>query len=517
MAGEPTGIAYNPLDGHYFFTSRDVGFVGEVDPGPDGHLGTADDLVRSFETAPLGSPDPESITFDTRLGHLFLADRTGARVVEILPGANGLFDGAPPAGDDTTRSFDTASLGIAAPEAIEYDAENDTLFVFGESGGVEATRDGLLVRHLALDSLGASSLAGVAHAPSSRDPDVPHLYLEDRAIGAQARGRIYEVTLAEEPGFVSAQLGSGADDAEEDASGRVDRSSTQLDIVEAGGPQTVGLRFPSVEVPASATILEAHVQFSSAASSSPVSRLTIRGHASGDSTPFRARPGDLSDRERTTASASWSPPAWRAQSMGHEQRTPDLQAVVQEIVDQPSWASGSAITLLLSGTGRRIAHAFEADPARSARLYVRFVPSACGDSVKQPGELCDGDDLGSIRCESLGCQGGAVHCTSACTLDAADCVGCVTCGNGILEPGEECDDGNTQTEACLYGEPACYTCDARCRLVSGATSLCGDGFADPAHGEDCDPASPDAPLDCLSGVACVERDLRRWRHRHRER
>ena len=49
MAGEPTGIAYNPLDGHYFFTSRDVGFVGEVDPGPDARLGTADDLVRSFE------------------------------------------------------------------------------------------------------------------------------------------------------------------------------------------------------------------------------------------------------------------------------------------------------------------------------------------------------------------------------------------------------------------------------------------------------------------------------------
>ena len=52
--------------------------------------------------------------------------------------------------------------------------------------------------------------------------------------------------------------------------------------------------------------------------------------------------------------------------MGHEQRTPDLSAVLQEIVDQSTWVSGSALTLLVTGTGQRIAASYEAAPALAA-------------------------------------------------------------------------------------------------------------------------------------------------------
>ena len=47
----------------------------------------------------------------------------------------------------------------------------------------------------------------------------------------------------------------------------------------------------------------------------------------------------------------------------------------------------------------------------------------CGDGVIQPGEECDdGNDINDDAC------------TNTCALPA--------CGDGILQPGEECDDGN---------------------------------------------------------------------------
>ncbi|NVB82024.1 MAG: DUF4215 domain-containing protein [Kofleriaceae bacterium] len=60
------------------------------------------------------------------------------------------------------------------------------------------------------------------------------------------------------------------------------------------------------------------------------------------------------------------------------------------------------------------------------------------------------------------------------------------CGNGIVEPGEACDDGNLSLETCAYGEASCSVCDPTCRMVAGATSVCGDGRIDGDAGEECD-------------------------------
>jgi cysteine-rich repeat protein len=87
------------------------------------------------------------------------------------------------------------------------------------------------------------------------------------------------------------------------------------------------------------------------------------------------------------------------------------------------------------------------------------------------------------------------------------------CGNGIVEPGEECDDGNlTGTDVCLpwcvrnfcgdglvfVGTEQCD--DANTDETDGCTSHCGppgcgDGILQP--GEDCDDGNTDATDDCL--------------------
>lgn len=71
------------------------------------------------------------------------------------------------------------------------------------------------------------------------------------------------------------------------------------------------------------------------------------------------------------------------------------------------------------------------------------------------------------------------------TADAhCDTDACPICGDGIVGPGEECDDGNNVTEECPRGAESCTVCAADCTLQGGAVSICGDGVVGP--GEQCD-------------------------------
>lgn len=93
----------------------------------------------------------------------------------------------------------------------------------------------------------------------------------------------------------------------------------------------------------------------------------------------------------------------------------------------------------------------------------------CGDGRRDPGEACDGLDLGGATCQSLGDAGGPLACDHVCRFDRS---GCWRCGNGRIDPGEECDDANTES-----GDGCSATC----------TSECGDGVVE--RGEECDDAN----------------------------
>ncbi|MBW2276884.1 MAG: hypothetical protein JRF63_05290 [Deltaproteobacteria bacterium] len=61
---------------------------------------------------------------------------------------------------------------------------------------------------------------------------------------------------------------------------------------------------------------------------------------------------------------------------------------------------------------------------------------------------------------------------------------------------EDCDDGNSITEACEYGETSCTVCDSNCMEVPGATSFCTDNIVDELNGEDCDDGNTDEADGC---------------------
>ena len=60
------------------------------------------------------------------------------------------------------------------------------------------------------------------------------------------------------------------------------------------------------------------------------------------------------------------------------------------------------------------------------------------------------------------------------------------CGDGVTEGVETCDDGNTETEVCLYGQTECTVCTRACEAQPGAVTYCGDGQIDELFGERCD-------------------------------
>ncbi len=60
-----------------------------------------------------------------------------------------------------------------------------------------------------------------------------------------------------------------------------------------------------------------------------------------------------------------------------------------------------------------------------------------------------------------------------------------TCGDGVLQDGEECDDAGATLKGCAYGVASCAVCDATCKKQTVAGHVCGDHVLDPGY-EACD-------------------------------
>lgn len=126
--------------------------------------------------------------------------------------------------------------------------------------------------------------------------------------------------------------------------------------------QVVGIRFQNVSIAKGTKIEKAYIQFTVDENNSmDPFRVTIFGQASDNSGIFTLNAYDVSTRPRTRASAVWRDiPPWTAEGeSGPEQQTPDLAAIVQEIVDRDGWAAGNAMAFILEGTGTRTAISYE--------------------------------------------------------------------------------------------------------------------------------------------------------------
>lgn len=125
---------------------------------------------------------------------------------------------------------------------------------------------------------------------------------------------------------------------------------------------------------------------------------------------------------------------------------------------------------------------------------------SCGDGFVDPGEECDLAELQGASCASLQYHRveGVLRCGGDCRYDPSDCGG-TRCGDGMLQStfGEECDGADLGSQTCvgLGYQGGALACSSSCHLdVSGCENACGDGVIQAAN-EDCE-------ANDLNGATC---------------
>ena len=114
---------------------------------------------------------------------------------------------------------------------------------------------------------------------------------------------------------------------------------------------------------------------------------------------------------------------------------------------------------------------------------------SCGDGFVDPGEECDLENLDGESCAGLGYYDllGTLRCAPDCRFDVSACGG--RCGDGIVDDleGEQCEEGVLIGANCqsLGYEGGQLACAEDCTFdIGGCTTRCGNGVIEP--GEACD-------------------------------
>ncbi len=145
-----------------------------------------------------------------------------------------------------------------------------------------------------------------------------------------------------------------------------------------------GFRFQNVPVPHGALIVSAALEVYCWGFEANDIALQYAGEAADDASPFTSMKYDLSSREKTFATITEQPAAWTKDAFN---MSPDLKAIVQEIVNRPSWFSGNAVNLYAldhgSAANRRVT-LFDETPENAARLRITYKVSGSSQDTLEP-------------------------------------------------------------------------------------------------------------------------------------
>lgn len=182
---------------------------------------------------------------------------------------------------------------------------------------------------------------------------------------------------------IEVAISNGNDDVEEAENGNIYTNSSDLELVydsyNSSGYQTIGLRFRSITIPKNATITKAYLQFTADESNSAGASLEIALHNNGNSPEFSSS-NNVSGRAVFSNKVAWNPSSWSSNQSGTAQRSPDLKAMMQSLVNKNDWASGNNLSFIIRGTGnsltstsaKRVADSYEGGASKAARLVIEY-------------------------------------------------------------------------------------------------------------------------------------------------
>ncbi|HEX6812622.1 MAG TPA: hypothetical protein VF384_13430 [Planctomycetota bacterium] len=449
-------LAFDSATGTLWIAGGISNLLHKLRPGPngifDGTPPNGDDVLASFDTAGFGVTDVGGVAFRPSDGGLYVLGLPKTRLLHM----NDL--------GQMVRAITLPSTGLMRPAGLTFAPSSvgagDSLFLVDrhiDNDGSPNENDGLLLEYGVSSTVApnqppivsagpdvtilitaAASLAGSVGddgipgiplviqwslvagpgAATFTAPTSPTTNVSFSAAGSYTcqlsasdgeftRTDTVVVTVQEPPsgGTVERTIAIGSDDAEEGTTS-VNRTSSDLEMVVDGTvTQIVGLRFQGLAIPAGSVITSAYLQFTAKSGTSTATQLTIAAQASDNPATFTTTAGNISSRPRTTATVAWAPASWNVvNEAGPNQRTPNLASIVQQITSRPGWIAGNSIAFVITGTGRRIACAYEFSPTVAPRLVVDYQSTL---PVNQPPAVDAGPDVSILSTASAQLAGTA--------------------------------------------------------------------------------------------------------------
>ncbi|MGR3497788.1 MAG: hypothetical protein ACU0E9_02670, partial [Limimaricola soesokkakensis] len=182
---------------------------------------------------------------------------------------------------------------------------------------------------------------------------------------ATASGMVIEDDVTGGGGTVSTvvtPIGASSDDWEQFGGG----GSGDLEFgLNGSRAQAVGMRFEGIDIPQTATITDAYLQFTSLETSSGAANFTIGIQGSETAATFSS---GAPPQSRVTADEfAWSNvEQWTA---GGTYRTPDISGLIETVIGADG-ATNAALAFIVAGSGSRVASSFDSGAAPELVLVL---------------------------------------------------------------------------------------------------------------------------------------------------
>ena len=281
----------------------------------------------------------------------------------------------------------------------------------------------------------------LANAGTPCDDNNPNTFEEILTVDCQCQGITVSNIIT-----TTVLLQQSSDDAEEAADGSMSLSSSDLELVRESSNQTIGLHYASANIPEGAYIIAAYLQFTVDEIDTENTILNIWGELSTDGATFVSVNENITNRPKTSNSATWGVPGWLdIDNKGEFQRSPELNFIIQEIIEQPNYTSETPITFIINGSGKRVAQSKDKHLSNGPELVLTY-GFPCIDADEDG--ICDSDDLCPDSPGSIGdsCDDGNSATTNDIYNENCECVGTAyDCPVAEANIGSSCDDNNPGT------------------------------------------------------------------------
>lgn len=194
------------------------------------------------------------------------------------------------------------------------------------------------------------------------------------------------------------QVNKSENDAEENRSnGSMNLTSSDIELCYDPGvigigskDQYVGIRFESIDVPKTAIIDSAFIQFTADGTTSNPTIVEVHGELMFNSPAYSGLDYNISSRTRTSDFVNWNIPEWNTSDSKTEiERTPDLKDLVSEIIQQVVWQQNNSMSFIIEGSGTRRAYSWDGSSSQAAELHIYY---------KENNASTESNELAQIQC-----------------------------------------------------------------------------------------------------------------------